>query len=64
MTIFDTRGGVLTPTDPRKAANKQSLGYNLGTVCPGETIGNSKTEFYRILCTSKSEAAVNNKTAL
>jgi len=62
MTIFDTRGGVLTPTDPRKAANKG--GYNLGTVCPGETIGNSKTEFYKILCTSKSEAAVNNKTAL
>jgi len=42
-------------------------------VCPGgfgrtppETIGDSKTEFKRILCTSKSEAAVtsNKKTAL
>jgi len=36
-------------------------------VCPGdfgrtppETIGESKTKFNRILCTSKSEAAVTN----
>ena len=30
---------------------------------PPETIGDSKTEFNRILCTSKSEAAVtSNKT--
>jgi len=39
-------------------------------VCPGSfgrrTIGNSRTEFNRILCTSKSEAAVtsNKKTVL
>jgi len=33
---------------------------------PPETIGDSRTEFSRILCTSKSEAAVtsNKKTAL
>ena len=51
------------------AANKG--GYDLGSVCPGgfgqsppETIGDSKTEFNRILCTSTSEATVtSNKTS-
>ena len=61
----------MTPTDPRMTANKG--GYDLGGVCPGgfgwtppETIEDSKTEFNRILCTSKFEAAVtsNKKTAL
>ena len=40
-------------------------------VCPGgfgrtppETIGDSKTEFNRILCTSKSEAAVTSNKKL
>ena len=54
---------MLTPIDPRTAANK--VGYDLGGVCPGgsgrtppETIGDSGTEFNRILCTSKSEAAI------
>jgi len=54
------------------AANKG--GYDLGVFVrgrgvgrtPPETIGDSRTQFSRILCTSKSEAAVtgNKKTAL
>jgi len=51
------------------AANKR--GYDLGGVCPGgfgrtppETIGDSKAEFNRILCTSKSEAAVTSNKKL
>jgi len=52
------------------AANKGD--YDLGGVCPGwgvgrtqpETIGDSKTEFNRILCTSKCEAAVTSNKKL
>jgi len=68
-TIRPTRR-VLTPTEPRTAENKG--GYDLAVFVRGggrtlpETIGDSKTEFNRILCTSKSEAAVtsNKKSAL
>ena len=64
MTLSDPRLWVLTPTDPRTAENKGVMTYG---VCPGsfgrtppETIGDSRTEFNRILCTSKSEAAVTS----
>jgi len=60
--------------DPNRPTNgSKQGGYDLRGVCPGgfgrtppETIGDSKTEFNRILCTSKSEAAVtsNKKTVL
>jgi len=60
--------------DPNRPTNGRKQGglWPRG-VCPGsfgrtppETIGDSRTEFNRILCTSKSEAAVtsNKKTAL
>ena len=60
----------MTPTDPRTAANKGVMTYGVlvrgfGRT-PPETIGDSRTEFNRILCTSKSEAVVtgNKKTVL
>jgi len=68
--IRPTRRGP-DPNRPTNAANKE--GYNLEVFVrggvgwtPPETIGDSRTEFNRILCTSKSEAAVtgNKKTAL
>jgi len=52
------------------AANKG--GYDLGVFVRGvwsdtvgdNSIGDSRTEFSRILCTSKSEVTSNKKTAL
>jgi len=60
--------------DPNRPTNGSKQGsYDLGGVfswgfgrTPPEAIGDSKTEFNRIVCTNKSEAAVtsNKKTAL
>jgi len=61
--------------DPNRPTNGSKQGvYDLGGVCPGggggfgrtppETIGDRKTEFNRILCTSKSEAAVTSDKKL
>ena len=70
LTLSDPRGGVRTPTDPRMAANKG--GYDLGVFVRGvwsdtvgdNSIGDSRTEFSRILCTSKSEVAVTSNKKL
>ena len=60
--------------DPNRPTNgSKQGGYDLRVFVPGgvgrtppETIGDSRTEFNRILCTSKSEAVVtgNKKTVL
>jgi len=68
--IRPTRRG---PDPNRPSSGKKQGGLWCRGVCPGsfgrtspETIGDSRTKFNRILCTSKSEAAVttNKKTAL
>ena len=73
MTLSDPRGTVLTLTDPRMAASKGVISETYGLLCPEgfgrtlpETTGDSRTEFNRILRTSKSEAEVscNKKSAL
>jgi len=57
--------------DPNRPTNGRKKRYDLGSVCPGgfgrtppETIGDSRTEFNRILCTSKLEAAVTGSKKL
>ena len=74
LTLIRTPGPI-RPTrqgpDPnRPTKGRQQGGYDQGVFCPGsfgrtqpETIGDSRTEFNSILCTSKSEATVtSNKT--
>ena len=45
MTLSDPRDGVLTPTDPRTAANKGVMTYDLGVYVRGVLVGHRRRQY-------------------